>query len=838
MSFPRVVQSIKPSTNQMKTSATMFAAGLLSLALLADASSQEAINSKWGNQLVEFNFNPPKGTYSITDKRDDSVVITNAVFQINQYVSDQGYDYHWNVEQITDELGRGQKISIEGTAADKPSLVLEVFLYDYLGGVVLNEGIENTTDQAMRAMQFSPLKGIAYRGFNFVDYKTLDGECGAERTRVFTGESSKSKNNLLVTFGAKGERKHSLVIGGLTYHEFQKFVSVNKKPDQLEIELKASDPIGKLVDAHSKYIFQDKFYVDFTTDNRFEALEKYGAALSVANHCDVSGVTIPILNFWYAFVAKFGGDEFRDNSLGTIDEMQQVIKSGFLKYSPVGLRLEPDDYALPNNEQGWWDDKHWQMYKGGQLLAPYDTIVKWGQKIHAMGGVPFIYCQTAKRSEDYCVEHPDQMLFNSPTNIRSKGPIGWWGREGDKTANYWTYDFTDPGFIAHMQDVYRNLKAGGVQGIKFDYPDTGWAYDGGFEDKYATTTSAYRNIFKLAYDGLGANRDVQERIPPFGDVALGVITTQRTEGDNDRVYPGRVSKTGLRWYKNRMVANYDCDPINPYHVYPKDTRDGWRAAITMTYTTSGRMEIGKYFEKMSTNMIFDLSRAVPLLAAPTVSARPIDAFTGKLYPQVYDFKIKPDWHIVTFFNQQIESEEWPTDVMAYWPEGKQFNPRKMVPATIDVPLGEPTDDGGLALDPNKNYYVFDFWNWNFVGKFAGDAKLQQELRPGEARVMAVHEAKPFPQFLSTSRHILQGYLDMTKFPEWDSKKMELAATSKLVAGETYKVVIAANGFQFKKCSAENTKCKMTLLDKANSIYELSITSKSSAEVPWTVRFKK
>jgi hypothetical protein len=376
-----------------------------------------------------------------------------------------------------------------------------------------------------------------------------------------------------------------------------------------------------------------------------------------------------------------------------------------------------------------------------------------------------------------------------------------------------------------------------VQGIKFDYPDTGWSYDGGFEDKHATTTSAYRNIFKLAYDGLGANRDVQERIPPFGDVALGVITTQRTEGDNDRVYPGRVSKTGLRWYKNRVVANYDCDPINPYHVYPKDTRDGWQAAITMTCTTSGRMEIGKYFEKMTSDMLFDLSRAVPLLAAPALSARPIDAFTGKLYPQVYDFKINPGWHIVTFFNQKIEGEEWPTDVMAYWTEGKQFNPRKMVSAAINVPLGEATDDGGLALESAKEYYVFDFWNWKFVGKLAGKAKLEQSLRPGEARVMAVHEAKPVPQFLSTSRHILQGYLDMARQPEWQAEKKELSGTSKLIAGETYKVIIAANGYKIKGVSAANAKCDIVPVDKANDIHELRITSENSAEVPWTVAFE-
>lgn len=735
------------------------------------------------------------------------------------------------MENVTDELGEGKKLTIEGKKNNQPSILLEVYIYNNNGTVVLNTGIENTSNLSMRIMEFFPLKGIAYRGFSFDNYKALDGENGSKVTTVTNNDTLYSKNNLLATFGIKGKPKRSIVIGGLTYNEFQKYASVIKTKNSLKIELKANDPVGKLVDANSKYILKDKFYIDFITDNRFEALEKYGRTLSATNHCDVSGVTIPILNFWYCFIANFGGDEFRDNSIGTIYEMEYIMNSGFLKYSPIGLRLEPDDYSLPSNEQGWWDDQHWQMYKGGQLLKPYETIVKWGDKVKEMGGVPFIYCQTAKRSEDYCLKYPEQTLFNNPYAKRSKGPMGW--------SNYWAYDFTDIEFIKHMQSVYQNLKNGGVQGIKFDYPDTGWSYDGGFDDKYATTTSAYRNIFKLAYDGLGQKRDVQERIPPFGDVALGVITTQRTEGDNDRVYPERVAKTGLRWYKNRIVTNYDCDPINPYHVYPTNTEDGWRAAITMTCTTSGRMEIGKYFERMTKEMLFDLSRAVPLLSAPTQSARPIDAFSGRLYPQVYDFTVKPDWHIVTFYNTKIENEVWPIEAMAYyWPDNRQFIPKKMLSNDISVSLSDKTDDGGLAFDKKKLYYVFDFWNWKFVGKLAGNSKIEQELRPGEARVLAVHEAKDYPQFISTNRHILQGYLDMTKYPEWNADRAELYGTSKVINDEAYKVIIATNGYQIKGCFANNAKCEVKLIDKTNSIYEFSIMTNSTVELPWRVVFEK
>ena len=810
----------------------------LTLILSLSAFSQDNKNLKIGNSLVEFSFNPKAGTYSITDKRNNTVCVENAYFQINQFSSNQGYTFGLTSKNITDELGKGQKLTIEGTKQNQPSLILEVYIYNDKGCVVLNTGIENTTDADLRIMEFSPLKGIAYKGFAFDDYHTLDGENGIENTSVLTNNNLKSRNNVLATFGKKSQPKRSLVIGGLTYTEFQKYASVIKQKDFLEIELKANDPVGKLVNAKSKYILNDKFYIDFISDNRFESLEKYGVALSIANHVELKGVNFPILNFWYAFIKQYGGNEFRDNSIGTIQEMEQIVKTGFLKYSPMGLRLEPDDYATPNNEQGWWDDAHWQMYKGGQLLNPYETIVKWGNKITEMGGVPFIYGQTARRSEDYCLQFPGHILFNNPYSKRSKGRVEWWGRNGDSTAIYWTYDFTDPGFITHMKQVYQNLKNGGVRGIKFDYPDTGWSYDGGFEDKYATTTSAYRNIFKLAYDGLGPNRDVQERIPPHGDIALGVISTQRTEGDNDRVYPARISKTGLRWYKNRMVANYDHDPINPFHVYPKDTRDGWRSALTMTFTTSGRMEIGKYFEKMTSDMLFDLSRVVPLLSSPAKSARPIDAFSGQLYPRVYDFVVKPDWHIVTFYNTHIEGEEWPTDSGIYSSENNQFNPKKMLSEVINVSFGDKTDDGGLGLEQGKAYYVFDFWNWKFIGRIAGNLQLEQELRPGETRIMAVHEAKRVPQFLSTNRHILQGYLDMTKYPEWNPLNAELSGTSKLIADETYKVIIATNGYKIKGCSAGNTKCEISVLDKKNSIYELRLMSNSTAEKSWKVVFEK
>ncbi|MGV8095009.1 MAG: hypothetical protein AB2L24_24405 [Mangrovibacterium sp.] len=364
---------------------------------------EEKDNVSIENHLTRFIFNLRKGEYSISDKRDGREKISEASFGINGYKSSEYGNYNWQVDNIEDELGNGRKITLTAKKEGKPTLIFEVYMYLDKGCVVLNCGLENTTNQELRVMSFYPLQGRAFQRFDLTGYKTLDGYNGEENTEVSEKDTLSCNDNLLVTFGKKREQKHSLVIGGLTYYEFRKFAKVIKHGDFLEARVWSEDPVGRLIDPHSKYIFKDKFYIDFSIDNRFEILEQYGFALREANHVDLGDLNYPILNFWCTFTEHFAGDEFKNTTVGTVEKMEEVVRSGFLKYSPFGIRLEPDDYAVPNNQQGWWDDEHWQMYKSGQFVKPYETAQKWGHKITGLGGVPFIYFQTARRIEQIIV---------------------------------------------------------------------------------------------------------------------------------------------------------------------------------------------------------------------------------------------------------------------------------------------------------------------------------------------------------------------------------------------------------------------------------------------------
>lgn len=799
------------------------------------------------NQFIKVNYDLSKGSYQIIDNKMNQVCISDAVYHIADIYgevcsTDVGYFHNWNSEIIEDEIGKGKKLTITSSKLKVPDLILEISLYDGKSFIVLNAGVDNNTGYHIYLRRINPIKSNAFNGFDLENnWAMLDGNSGGVETRVRRDDHLKCWNNLLITFG-DGKFRRSLVIGGLTYNEFEKWAEVKKNNNSIEMDLWSDDPWGKRIETNTIYLPNEKYYIDFMTPNPFEALEKYSLTLRKAQKINLGYYDFPTLCLWYSGMEIFGDGHKNNDSPGAVWEMEQAAKSGFLKYSQVAIRLVPDNYQK-DNQQGWWDDVHWQMHPnkaasiGPCYKPPYETTEKWGQAVTKLGGIPLMYSQTARRSEDYCRQHPDHVLFNDPDRFTNTQQ--WWHDEYKYPAKV-RYDFTDPGFIQHTKEVYANLRKGGIRGLMYDYPLTGWMEEGGFEDKYATTAYAYRNIYKLAYDGLVTPGYLHERNLARGsDITLGLVASQRSQGDSDRLTPKMLHKPALRWYKNRVVVNYDTDAKNPFQVLP-DNRDGVRTMFTMCYVATGRILLGTSFSKMNKKQLYDLSRVYPFHASPK-SARPIDMFLHDGCPRIYDFEINSKWHQLVLYNNTWDGEfpdfQWRT-IKKVDKEIKEGKYGSYIGDKLSVDLSADNVIGGLEFDSEKKYYIYDFWNDHFVGKFKGSDRLEQTLRAGEARVMSIHEVEPNPQFLSTNRHIMQGFVDMAKYPEWDNSKNELIGISKVIGGETYKVVIATNGFSPVNSTAKKAQTNLLISDQENGLIELSLDCSENALVEWVIKFEK
>jgi hypothetical protein len=155
-------------------------------------------------------------------------------------------------------------------------------------------------------------------------------------------------------------------------------------------------------------------------------------------------------------------------------------------------------------------------------------------------------------------------------------------------------------------------------------------------------------------------------------------------------------------------------------------------------------------------------------------------------------------------------------------------------ASFSVSLSGDPVDGALGLDSGKDYYVFDFWNNHFVGRVKGSDTLNQALRPGEARMLAIHQVEPNPQFLSTSRHILEGYVDMPRLPVWNAKTRTLEGASTIIGGESYEIVIALNGFNPVKASATSGKIRVDPFSDDENLALLRIDAVENATIQWSL----
>jgi len=548
------------------------------------------------------------------------------------------------------------------------------------------------------------------------------------------------------------------------------------------------------------YLSPDTFYLDVVTAEPFAALERYGRAMRVANNAKPNVYDFPILCGWA--VGKLSKLPPVNTSAKLVGELELAQKCGLTKYTKVAIRLEPDSGGgnTGESEQGWWDDEHWAKYK--HLVPPYETFAKWCAAITARDGIPYTYVQVGLPASDYARAFPGHMLFNDISKLGLTHP---------HNRPYVTFDYTDPDFQKHMLATWQRLRQDGMRGIKFDYPESSWRPEGGFEDIYATTAAAYRKSFELAREGLGPDAFLDERNlgvsdRPCLDVTAGVVDTQRNWSDSNKFMPGMITIGGLRWYKNRTVFNYYPDSKTVHDCSPEIRR----SLLTMVYLTSGRLELATSFSCFTPEITHDVSRLYPAYREP-FTARPLDAFTGVKDPQVYDLELAPDWHQIALFNTVAAT------------------------ATVSVALSGDRTANAVGLDPEGRYYAYEFWTDTFLGKLAGTAQLKRTLGPSHCAMISLHTVQANPQVISTDRHVLQGWVELSQV-KWDAAAKQLSGTAKLIGGEAFKLVIANNGLTPVKAEAQGATAKLGAANDP-SLSAVILERAENGETAWKISYK-
>ncbi|MEM7600081.1 MAG: hypothetical protein AAF357_01545, partial [Verrucomicrobiota bacterium] len=666
-------------------------------------------------------------------------------------------------------------------------------------------------------------------------------------------------NNLLL-MGEVEEGRSCIVAGGLRYREFLRWIETKEDSGVVSMDLHLADPSGKLISKGTRYDSEDISVVSFSSENPFEILEDYAHTFADFNSIELNYYDFPTICGWTTSKGYGHSENFNRSDL-LVQLMKDIKETGFTRFTKVGIRLEPDTYPWKDNgntTQGWWTDD--RMVKYNRLAAPYESFEKFCQGILENDGIPLTYHQVNIPSRDFARAHPDWVMNNDLTHI-----------DRDYSRYNLFMDYTSPGWREHYLNVFKRWRQSGLAGIKFDYPQSGWIKDGGFEDPYATTTSTYRQNFLLCREGLGPDAVISERALaawgnnikndyPFEfeyvptDVCLGIVDTQRTAGDNSHIEPKMMALMGLRWYKSRVMVNYYPDS-KALHIVPEylseenrkktlNLRPATRQNIlTQTYFISGRLSLSTAFNRVDDATRHDMSRTFPVLQTPK-SPRPVDAFTGKQIPQVYAYEVEPGWQQVMVVNthsrpmskaarerQRKEMEgNQPLEELFYW---KTDDPESVQNITVNL-SGDQVATGSLGLDPDKGYHVHDFWADDYVGRFQGTERIESTLRGQESRVLSVREALGHPQVISTDRHIMQGMFELSEVKFSESA---LSGRLDIIADDPVTLTIARNGETGPaKVIASTPGVEANVIESNNEWVKAQFHSPESRTIDWIVGF--
>lgn len=767
--------------------------GIYALGLSAQTLPVEIANGRTAIQV-----DTEKKVFSIHDKQDNLVILKDAAFIPDGWNS-QDMTITFKEIPLADKKGMRLELYYTHTKKALPEYRLAFELTDNDPTVIMRTGLKNTVPYDVRYMRAEIISnGTIFPDATMTDIMTLNSPAGFDMPSVKEDAARESHNAMLFTGLVDGKRR-SLIWGGLRYENYYATTYYRKNDNDRTITLLMQDPVGRKISVNEEWWTPDTYYLNAGIANPFLAFEDYGLALRKANNANPNVYSFPTLCGWA--VAALSGGRNINNSVELINEMDAANACGLTKYTQVAVRLEPDTYWNTdggNTVGGWWDDEHVRKY--GFLRAPYDTFAKWAEAVKERNGIPFTYYQPGMPSDDFAKAHPNWMLNNDISQLHVHHP---------HHQPLVRYDYTDTEFRAYVLDMWKRMRKDGVIGIKFDYPETLWNY-GGFDDKFASTTSSYRGSFELARQGLGPEAWLHERHlgesgRPITDVTAGIVDVQRSAGDDNKYLPEYVATGGLRWYKQRSVFLYYPD-AKALHIYTPEVR---RSLITMLALNSGRLELATPFAMLTPDMVHEISRTYPAYDG-IKSPRPLDAFTNTEDPQIYDLPLTKDWHQVALFNSKDEN------------------------AIITLDLGKPMVEGGMELDVNAHYYVYDFWNDKLVGKLKGSAHFETLVTPMAHALYSVRKVQATPQMISTNRHILQGWMD-TKDVAW--KKKTLSGKASVIGGEAFKIVIATNGKKIVRATVGEGTLQITDHPAGVDFKTITLESPDTKEVEWTVLFK-
>ena len=286
----------------------------------------------------------------------------------------------------------------------------------------------------------------------------------------------------------------------------------------------------------------------------------------------------------------------------------------------------------------------------------------------------------------------------------------------------------------------------------------------------------------------------------------GIMNGSRTGGDIVLGWGGfqvALQATLQYFYLHNIAWYSDPDVIL---VRTPLTLDQARAWATLQGLTGQALLSGDRLMDLSAERVELLKRIYP-----AVDVRPIDLFPAGRNKRLWDLKIQHlgrAYDVVGVFNYNQRSSE---RTLLSWKD--------------------------LGLPSQGPVHVFDFWHKEYLGAWAEG--MMVETAPTSCRVLTLLPANGRIQLVSTSRHMTQGWVDLTGL-SYNEAGDVCKGASRVIKSDPYELRFAfprGTNFVVKSASAKTAAGALPVtINNHQGWAAVQWTAPQTAELTWEVQF--
>ena len=488
---------------------------------------------------------------------------------------------------------------------------------------------------------------------------------------------------------------------------------------------------------------------------------------------------------WYYYYNRINETEVKRNTAW--------LAANLADYGAQYVQID-DGWQGGGGREGWrdWTTVNAQHFPHGMARLAAD--------IKALGLTPGLWLAPHGQSNPLVVSnHPDVFLLKPDGTTASDT---WEGR--------FLVDPTTSVTQSYLRDLFTTFVGWGYDYFKIDGQPIVVDEFGRAKEFMKNPSDDAAGLYRKTLDNIRATIGPNRYLLGCWGIPLegaSIMNGSRTGGDVVLGWGGfQVAlRPTLEYYYLHNIVWY-CDP-DVLLVRPPLTLEQARVWATLEGLTGQAL--------MSSDRLMDVPEdRVELLRRvyPATDIRPLDLFPSERNKRIWDLKVAHlgrNYDVVGVFNFDTEKTE---QIFLKWPD-----------------LGLPND---------KPVHVFDFWNNEYLGAWAGGMAV--DVAPTSCRVLTLLSDDGHIQLISTSRHITQGWVDLVSLGR-NAAGDSFSGTSRVIQNDPYElrfVFPRGTNYTVKSAVARAGFHRLPVkIFNHQGWAAVRMTSPETREAKWEVRFE-